>query len=60
VPAPEEKPAETAAGEVLPVEEAITEPLNIHILEVGYDQSLLAPIIEAFLPPEQKAEEPAG
>ena len=59
-PAPEEKPAKTAAGELLPGEEPVTEPLNIHILEVGYDQSLLAPIIEAFLPPEQKAEEPAG
>ncbi len=60
VPAPEEKPPEAAAGEALPAEEAIAEPLNIHILEVGYDQSLLAPIIEAFLPPEQKAEESAG
>ena len=50
--ASKEKPAETVAGEALPAEEVVTEPLNIHILEVGYDQSLLAPIIEVFLTPE--------
>jgi hypothetical protein len=55
--ASKEKPAETVAGEALPAEEAVTEPLNIRILEVGYDQSLLAPIIEVFLTPKQEAEE---
>ncbi len=47
-PVPEEKPSEAAAGEALPAEEAVTEPLNIHILEVGYDQTKLDPIISAL------------
>lgn len=51
-PAPEQ--------ETSPEEEPKEQPLDIHILNVGYDQSQLAPIIDALLPSKEAAEETEG
>jgi hypothetical protein len=58
---------ESAASEPLPEQKTPPEeepkeeqPLDIHILTVGYDQSQLAPIIDALLPGKEAAEETEG
>ncbi len=54
LPAPEEAfkdlIPEPAAGEPAPQEQPEKQPLDIHILTVGFDSSKLAPIIDALLP----------
>ncbi|MEE9583700.1 MAG: hypothetical protein V3W01_03460, partial [Dehalococcoidales bacterium] len=70
VPVPEEAwrdlmPEPAASGPVPeqktpPEEEPKEQPLDIHILTVGYDQSQLAPIIDALLPSKEAAEETEG
>ncbi len=53
---------EPAAGEPAPEQKTPPkeQPLDIHILTVGYDQSQLAPIIDALLPSKEAAEETKG
>ncbi len=70
VPVPEEAwrelTPEPAAGEPAPEqktpppEQPKKQPLDIHILTVGYDQSRLAPIIDALLPGKEAAGETEG
>ena len=50
--APEQKTA--------PEEEPKEQPLDIHILTIGYDQSQLAPIIDVLLPSKEATAETEG
>jgi len=66
VPVPEEAwrglMPEPAAGEPAPEQQTPPkeQPLDIHILTIGYDQSRLAPIIDALLPIKEAAGETEG
>jgi hypothetical protein len=61
--APVEPEAEQVSGETVSEQapqEPEKQPLDIHILTIGYDRSQLAPIIETLLPPEEATKEAEG
>ncbi len=58
---PEPAASEPVVGQKTPPEEEPKEqPLDIHILTVGYDQSQLAPIIDILLPSKKATLETEG